>query len=52
VKRELINVHSLRDWNNVLNQWYASEAPGVWPAADAADEVNSPDLQSCEPVEP
>jgi nifR3 family TIM-barrel protein len=52
VKREFINVHSLRDWNNVLNQWYASDAPGVWPPADAADEVNSPDLQSCETVEP
>lgn len=48
VKREFINVHSLRDWNNVLNQWYSSDAPGVWPPADAADEVNSPHLQSCE----
>jgi nifR3 family TIM-barrel protein len=48
VKREFINVHSLRDWTNVLNNWYTGDAPGVWPAADAADEVNSPDLQSCE----
>jgi nifR3 family TIM-barrel protein len=49
VKRGFIDVHSLRDWTNVLDQWYASEGPGVWPAADAADEVNSAgDLQSCE----
>jgi nifR3 family TIM-barrel protein len=46
VKQEFIAVHSLRDWSNVLARWYASEAPGVWPAADAADEVNaSADVQ-------
>jgi nifR3 family TIM-barrel protein len=48
VKREFVDVHSLRDWTNVLDKWYATEAPGVWPPDDAADEVNSPDLQSCE----
>src|SRR4051812_46614254 len=49
VKRGFIDVQSLRDWTKVLDQWYASEGPGVWPAADAADEVNSTgDLQSCE----
>lgn len=47
VKADFINVHSLRDWNNVLMNWYANDAPGVWPVANAADEVND-DLQSCE----
>jgi nifR3 family TIM-barrel protein len=41
VKREFIKVHSLRDWTRVLDRWYAMDAPGVWPAADAADEVNA-----------
>jgi len=41
VKRDFIEVHSLRDWTGVLNKWYATDAPGVWPAADAADEVNA-----------
>jgi tRNA-dihydrouridine synthase B len=41
VKRDFINVHSLRDWTRVLDKWYAADAPGVWPAADAADEVNA-----------
>jgi tRNA-dihydrouridine synthase B len=49
VKREFIEVQSLRDWTNVLNRWYASDGPGVWPAANAADEVNAdPAMQSCE----
>jgi nifR3 family TIM-barrel protein len=49
VKRGFIDVHSLRDWTNVLAQWYAQDGPGVWPAANAADEVNAEaDLQSCE----
>jgi nifR3 family TIM-barrel protein len=48
VKRDFIDVHSLRDWTNVLDRWYSNEGPGVWPAADAADEVNSGDLQSCD----
>jgi tRNA-dihydrouridine synthase B len=48
VKRDFIDVHSLRDWTNVLERWYANEGGGVWPAVNAADEVNSGDLQSCE----
>jgi tRNA-dihydrouridine synthase len=49
VKRDFIAVHSLRDWSNVLGKWYAEDRPGVWPAATAADEVNSgADMQSCE----
>jgi tRNA-dihydrouridine synthase B len=50
VKRDFINVHSLRDWTNVLDRWYSNEGPGVWPANDAADEVNAGDLQSCDAV--
>ena len=41
VKAEFIAVHSLRDWTGVLDRWYAENAPGVWPAADAVDEVNA-----------
>ncbi len=41
VKRDFIEVHSLRDWTRVLDKWYAADAPGVWPSADAADEVNT-----------
>jgi tRNA-dihydrouridine synthase B len=49
VKSSFINVRSLRDWTAVLDRWYASDGCGVWPSADAADEVNaSPDLQNCE----
>jgi nifR3 family TIM-barrel protein len=49
VKADFIAVHSLRDWTNVLDKWYSSEAPGVWPDARAADEVNgAADMQSCE----
>lgn len=48
VKREFINVHSLRDWNNVLTKWYATDAPGVRPDPKSADEVNASDMQSCE----
>ena len=47
VKSHFINVKSLRDWNNVLEKWYAVDGPGVWPAADAVDEVND-ELQNCE----
>jgi nifR3 family TIM-barrel protein len=49
VKSEFINVHSLRDWSNVLEKWYSADGPGVWPDPKAADEVNTAaDLQSCE----
>jgi nifR3 family TIM-barrel protein len=47
VKSAFIAVHSLREWSNVLQRWYASDGRGVWPDARAADEVNG-DLQSCE----
>lgn len=40
VKRDFIQIHSLRDWRSVLDQWYAGDGPGVWPTANAADEVN------------
>jgi tRNA-dihydrouridine synthase B len=40
VKQAFIAVHSLRDWTNVLERWYTHNAPGVWPAPLAADEVN------------
>jgi tRNA-dihydrouridine synthase B len=49
VKSDFIHVSSLRDWQNVLDKWYSTDAPGVWPTAQTVDEVNSsPDLQSCE----
>ena len=41
VKKRFINVRSLRDWSAVLEEFYATDGPGVWPSADAADEVNS-----------
>ncbi|MEA2710757.1 MAG: tRNA-dihydrouridine synthase [Phycisphaerales bacterium] len=51
VKKEFINVHSLRDWTAVLENHYATEGPGVWPAANAADEVNDGGAEtSCEAV--
>jgi nifR3 family TIM-barrel protein len=40
VKQQFIEVRSLRDWSTVLDRWYAAVGPGVWPAANAADEVN------------
>jgi tRNA-dihydrouridine synthase B len=40
VKREFIEVQSLRDWQAVLDRWYDHNGPGVWPEPDAADEVN------------
>jgi tRNA-dihydrouridine synthase len=49
VKADFINVQSLRDWTAVLDRWYATDGPGVWPAPNAVDLVNhSPDLQTCE----
>ena len=47
VKAGFINVRSLRDWMNVLENWYRDNAPGVWPDDKAADEVNDEaDLQA------
>lgn len=48
VKTDFIAVHSLRDWNGVLDRWYSQDAPGVWPDARAADEVNDAESQTCE----
>lgn len=49
VKAGFIAVQSLRDWNRVLEQWYAHERPGVWPDPKAADEVNATsDPETCE----
>ncbi|HEX8911820.1 MAG TPA: tRNA-dihydrouridine synthase family protein [Humisphaera sp.] len=49
VKKRFIAVHSLTDWRNVLDAHYATDGPGMWPAATAADEVNNdPAMQSCE----
>ena len=49
VKVEFIAVHSLRDWTNVLEKWYSTDAPGVWPDPKAADEVNAgAEMQSCD----
>ena len=49
VKRAFIEVRSLRDWSGVLDRYYADDGPGVWPPADAADEVNAdPAMQGCE----
>jgi nifR3 family TIM-barrel protein len=42
VKADFINIRSLRDWTAVLDRWYSIDSPGVWPAANAADEVNDP----------
>ena len=47
VKKQFINVRSLRDWTAVLDEHYATDAPGVWPAPTAADEVNDAET-SCE----
>jgi nifR3 family TIM-barrel protein len=40
VKAEFINISSLRDWQRVLDVWYSTDRPGVWPPANAPDEVN------------
>jgi tRNA-dihydrouridine synthase B len=40
VKRDFIAIHGLRDWQQVLDRWYAADGPGVMPSATAADEVN------------
>ncbi len=49
VKKEFINVRSLRDWTAVLDKHYAADGPGVWPVPNAADEVNDGGAEtSCE----
>jgi nifR3 family TIM-barrel protein len=49
VKEAFVAVSSLRQWREVLTRFYAEDGPGVWPSADAVDEVNGAgDLQSCE----
>lgn len=40
VNSDFIAVRSARDWAALLERWYAADGPGVWPAANAADEVN------------
>ena len=47
VKQRFIQVHSLRDWAAVLADHYQQGGPGVWPAADAANEVNPEESASC-----
>ena len=48
VKRQFVDVGSLRDWTAVLDRWYAADGPGVWPAATAADEVNADEVNADE----
>src|SRR3954468_5845150 len=48
VKQRFINVRSLRDWTDVLDQFYAHDGPGVWPDPTAADEVNEKESAGCE----
>src|SRR5437868_3637481 len=43
VKSAFIQVRSLHDWSGVLDRFYTTDGPGVWPSATAADEVNQPD---------
>ncbi len=40
VKKAFIEVFSLRDWQKVLDQWYATDAPGVWASNGSVDLVN------------
>ena len=40
VKEAFIAVTSLRQWQDVLERYYSTDAPGVWPDPRAADEVN------------
>jgi tRNA-dihydrouridine synthase len=46
VKRDFIGVHSLRDWQAVLDRWYRVDGCGVLPAGNAADEVNEAEVAS------
>jgi tRNA-dihydrouridine synthase B len=40
VKKAFIEVVSLRDWQRVLDRWYAADVPGVWPGRAMVDLVN------------
>lgn len=40
VKQAFIQVLSLRDWQKVLEAFYHSDIPGVWPATTTVDLVN------------
>ncbi len=46
VKAAFINVQTLRDWQAVLDRWYAEDVPGVWPDPLDADEVNDREGQA------
>lgn len=46
VKKDFIDIASITDWSRVLERWYPTDGPGIWPAPASADEVNDP--QSCE----
>jgi tRNA-dihydrouridine synthase B len=47
VKQAFIQVSGLRQWQAVLDEFYATDAPGVWPSPTAADEVND-QPESCD----
>jgi hypothetical protein len=40
VKKAFIEARDLQEWRAVLDRYYAAEAMGVWPAADATEEVD------------
>lgn len=49
VKDAFIDIRSLREWEGVLERFYRTDGPGVWPAGDAVDEVNAEaPAQTCE----
>ena len=48
VKSAFIETRSLRDWSSTLERFYSVDGAGVWPVANAADEVNDESIQSCE----
>jgi tRNA-dihydrouridine synthase len=50
VKKRFVDVSSRTDWQRVLDDHYAADRPGVWPPADAADEVNG-ESAACEVAE-
>ena len=47
VKKQFVNISSITDFARVIDTWYADDRPGVWPAADAADEVNAGAAAGC-----